>query len=102
MIIRATLLLGDDDYSKIVREIIEYVVDHINSNSEDYELLIDLRVENNIEDDKPILILEDLDPIIIDKLPSVETLLNIFMIAGDAKYLGLIDKSHVPIENNVL
>ncbi|ADI31397.1 hypothetical protein [Staphylothermus hellenicus] len=102
MIIRATLLIGDDDYSKIVREIVEYVVNHINSNFENYELLIVLKVENTIFNNKPILIVEDLDPIIIDKLPSVETLLNIFMVAGDAKYLDLIDRSPVSVENNIL
>lgn len=101
MIIRATLLLGNNEYSEIVREIVEYVVRHINKNSKYYELNVDLRTEDIDNSDRPVLIIEDFEPIIIDKIPSIETLFNVFMAAGDAKYLSLIDNEFIPVNNEI-
>ncbi len=98
MILRVTLLKNNSEESEIIEELVKYVVQHINNNKHIYDLEVRLDIiGNNVE--KPIIIIEDLEPIIIDKIPDIDLILNIILAASDAKYAGL--KSLMSLDEGV-
>ncbi len=83
-ILRVTLILDKVSRDLLIKDLVEYVADILEKK---YEILVSLRIEHSERIDFPILVIEDMEPIIIDKIPSINTLLNIFLAASDAKNL---------------
>lgn len=76
--LHVTLILSRDEYSNIIREIVEYAIDVIR---EKYCLKISYReiVRNNCE--QPILLINELEPLVFNKIPSLESIVKI-LLAG--------------------
>jgi len=80
-----TLMISRDDFSDMVREIVEYVIDVVR---EKYGLNIVYRRIVSDKYDAPYLVINDLDPIIIDELPSVELLTRMILMTLDTGVWG--------------
>jgi hypothetical protein len=100
LITRITLLRNNSEESEIVEELIKYVVQHINNNKYIYDLEAKLDIIYSDNTEKPVIIIEDLEPIIIDKIPDINLILNIILAASDAKYAGL--KSLMSIDEEII
>lgn len=87
-----TLMISHDDFSDMVREIVEYVIDVIR---EKYGLNIVYRRIVSDKYDAPYLVINDLDPIIIDELPSVELLIRMILMTLDMGVLGRSNNNSV-------
>lgn len=80
-----TLVLGIDDFSEIIKEIIEYVVELVRNK---FGLRIVYR-EIYDEEIQPYMVINDLEPIVFDKIPSVEEIINMFLISAEINTLIL-------------
>jgi len=87
-----TLMISRDEFSDMVREIVEYVIDVIR---EKYGLNIVYRRIVSDKYDAPYLVINDLDPIIIDELPSVELLTRMILMTLDTGVLGRSNNNSV-------
>ncbi len=83
-VLRVTLILDTVSRDLFIKDLVEYVADILEKR---YEILVMLKIEHSSRIDFPVLVIEDMEPIVIDKIPSINTLLNIFLAATDAKNL---------------
>lgn len=89
-VLRVTLILDSVSRDLFIKDLVEYVADILEKK---YEILVMLKIEHSNRIDFPVLIIEDMEPIVIDKIPSINTLLNIFLAAADAKNLKYLQPS---------
>ncbi len=89
-VLRVTLILDSVSRDLFIKDLVEYVADILEKK---YEILIMLKIEHSSRIDFPVLVIEDMEPIVIDKIPSINTLLNIFLAAADAKNLKYLQLS---------
>ncbi len=89
-----TLIIDEQDFSEIIREIVEYAIDLVEKK---YGLKIRYRRIFSSEIDYPILIVNDMEPITIDEIPSMETLVDLMLMVSDVMKIGLINNglSHI-------
>ncbi len=71
--------------SIIVREILEYVMQVLENI---YNLTIEYIVEKDPASDEPYMIVNDLEPVYFDKIPDIEMLIKILLIASDSKWIN--------------
>ncbi len=83
-VLRVTLILDSVSRDLFIKDLVEYVADILEKK---YEILVMLKIEYCNRLDFPVLVIEDMEPIVIDKIPSINTLLNVFLVAADAKNL---------------
>ena len=89
-VLRVTLILDSVSRDLFIKDLVEYVADILEKK---YEIIIMLKIEHSNHIDFPVLIIEDMEPIVIDKIPSINTLLNILLAAADAKNLKYLQPS---------
>ena len=74
-----TLVIGNDEFSYMVREVVEYVIDIVR---EKYGLNI---IYRRVFGDSPYpyMIINDMKPLVIDKIPSISDLMNLVLMIAD-------------------
>jgi len=81
-----TLVLGEGDLSEIVREVVEYVVKLV---EREYGVNIVYRVLYDSKVALPCIILNEYEPIQIDKVPQTDYLVKLLLTVIDTGEVGL-------------
>jgi len=76
-----TLILGRDEFSSMVREVVEYAVDVARR---EYGLRVEYRVVF-AETSKPCLVINDFKPITLHNIPSISELLSVLVMVADVE-----------------
>jgi len=77
-----TLILGRDEFSSMVKEVVEYAVDVARR---EYGVRIEYRVVF-AETSKPCLVINDFKPITLHNIPSISELLSVLVMIADVEY----------------
>jgi len=77
-----TLILGRDEFSSMVREVVEYAV-HVARR--EYGLRVEYRVVF-AETSKPCLVINDFKPITLYSIPSISELLSVLVMIADVEH----------------
>ena len=88
--LRVTLILSTGFRDLFIKDLVEYIADILEKK---YGVLVFLEIDYGDKIDFPILVIEDMEPIVIDRIPSINTLLNVFLAAIDAKNLKYLQTS---------
>ena len=83
-----TLVVGMDDLSDIVKEIIEYAVELVERR---YGMRIVYRRVHDEECSEPYMIINELEPIVFDRVPSLKTIVELLLMVGETKRLGIVN-----------
>ncbi len=84
-----TLVIGYDEISDIIREIVEYAIDLA---KEKHGLSIMYRKHYD-EDIQPYMVINDLSPVVFDNIPSINEVVEMILMAAE------INRLTIPIGN---
>ncbi|MEM0380471.1 MAG: hypothetical protein QXJ42_05355 [Desulfurococcaceae archaeon] len=75
--LRVTLILNSDEYSSIIREIIEYAVDLIREKY-GFKVLYKRVIDSNLE--FPLLLINEFEPIVFTEIPSLDSIVKLLFV----------------------
>jgi len=85
--IYVTLILGRDDLSNMIREVIEHTLSIV---EREYGLNVEYRVITK-DNSMPYMIINDLEPLKLDRVPSISDLLNTLLMIAEVSHIQIFE-----------